>query len=83
MKGVPRQVFVRIKRLHIDAGTQARLSVTGVSSDIQAAVAAALAGTSRPAPGHPVGGMIAGEVASRVRQSLGPALGGLKAGPRR
>lgn len=79
MTVAPRQVSVRIKRLRIEAGTQAGLSVPGVSSDIQAAVAAGLAGTGRPAPGHPVGGLIAGEVAARVRESFG----GLKAGPRR
>jgi hypothetical protein len=83
MTGARRQVFVRIKRLRIDAGSHAGLSVPGVSSDIQAAVAAALVGTSRPAPGHAVGGLIAGEVVLRVRESFGSASGGLKAGPRR
>ena len=75
MIGAPRQVSVRIKRLRVDSSTHAGLSATGVSSDIQAAVQAAMAGTSRPAPGHRVGGIIAGEVASRVRESLGPVAG--------
>ncbi|MEK1888238.1 MAG: hypothetical protein AAAB35_11835 [Phyllobacterium sp.] len=83
MNGAPRQVFVRIGRLRIESNAHAGLSASGVSSDIQAAIEAALAGTGRPMPGHPVGGIIAGEVASHVRQSLGQVPGGPKAGPRR
>lgn len=83
MKGASQEIFVQIRRLRIESGAHAGLSASGVSSDIQAAVAAALAGTSGPMPGHPVGAMIAGEVASRIRESLSQVPGAVKAGPRR
>jgi len=83
MNGVPRQIFVRIGRVRFESSAHAGLSPSGVSSDIQAAIDAALAGADRPMPGHPIGGLIAGEVVSRIRETLGPIPGGPKAGSRR